>query len=380
MRIGMSKGTSAIVQARSAAAKVICIAMAVTLGCFGLFGCSSSDRSASDNGNASTESTDTGANKDATPESREVKDMAGRTVELPEKIESVATFGSVGVLNAFVECMGEGDLIVNQMPENFTKNDKWKMQYVFAPQIADGPVLETADGLNMEAIMQLHPDLCITMTEESAQQLEENGLTVVVLNWANTEDVKVAVELMGEIFGVQERANDYNDYFDEMVKKANDLTRDIPSAERPTVLYGDVATLTNPHIISEWWIEAAGGVSVTAENHQKNSLEYTMEQLLAWQPQVIFSSSSKLNELYDDANLATIPAIQDKKVYAVPTVAHVWGNRTVEQPLTVMWALNKLYPEKYADDELSKDIEYYYEHFFDYKMSQEEIDSIINYK
>ena len=93
-----------------------------------------------------------------------------------------------------------------------------------------------------------------------------------------------------------------------------------------------------------------------------------------------FSSSSKLNELYDDANLATIPAIQDKKVYAVPTVAHVWGNRTVEQPLTVMWALNKLYPEKYADDELSKDIEYYYEHFFDYKMSQEEIDSIINYK
>ena len=367
----------AVAQKRTASMmrRVTCVAVAVALGCFGLVGCSSSDSGS--NGSASSASSSTSA---ATTTSHEVKDMAGRTVELPAQIKSVATFGSVGVLNAFVECMGKGDLIVNQMPANFTKNDKWKMQYVFAPQIADGPVLETADGLDMEAIMQLNPDLCITMTEDTAQQLAENGLNVVVLQWGNTEDVKVAVELMGEIFGVQDRADDYNAYFDKMVKKANDLTQDIPSAQRPTVIYGDVTTLTNPHIISEWWVEAAGGVSVTAEAHDKNSLEYTMEQLLAWQPQVIFSSNSKLSDIYADANLATLPAIQDKKVYAVPTVAHTWGNRTVEQPLTVMWALNKLYPEKYSTDELSEDIEYYYDHFFGYKMSDDEIASIIDYE
>lgn len=347
-----------------------CVVLSAALGCFLLAGCSSGQPSSSSQQSSNQQA----------PSTHVIKDMDGRDVELPTEITSVATFGSVGVLNAFIECMGEGDLIVNQMPANFTKNNKWAMQYKFAPQIADGPVLETADGIDMEAVMQLNPDVCITMMPDMAQQLADNGMKAVVLKWNDTEDVKVAVELMGEIFGVQDRADDYNAYFDKMVQKAEGITKDIPSAERPTAIYGDVTTLTNPHIISEWWIEAAGGVSVTAADHQKNSLEYTMEQLLAWQPQVIFSSNSNINAIMSDANLASLPAIQNGKVYAVPTVAHVWGNRTVEQPLTVMWALNKLYPEKYSVNELSQDIEYYYDHFFNYKMSAEEIDSIINYK
>lgn len=352
---------------------ILCVLMIVMLGCIGLIGlvgCSSGQSGSSG----------VSSSQQAQSATHAIKDMAGRTVELPTEIKSVATFGSVGVLNAFVECMGKGDLIVNQMPANFTKNDKWAMQYKFAPQIADGPVLETADGINMEEAMKLAPDVCLTMTPETAQQLQENGLNAVVLTWGNTEDVKVAVELMGEIFGVEDRAKDYNDYFDKMVKKAEDLTADVPSIERPTVIYGDVTSLTNPHIISEWWLEAAGGDSVTAATHKKNSLEYTMEELLAWQPQIIFSSNTKINDILSDANLASLPAIQNKKVYAVPTVAHTWGNRTVEQPLTVMWALNKMYPDKYSESQLSEDIEYYYDHFFNYKMSKDEINSIINYR
>ena len=67
-------------------------------------------------------------------------------------------------------------------------------------------------------------------------------------------------------------------------------------------------------------------------------------------------------------------------MYVVPTVAHVWGNRTVEQPLTVLWAMNKMYSELYAEDELAEDITYFYEHFFNYKMSDAEVDAIINYQ
>ena len=105
-----------------------------------------------------------------------------------------------------------------------------------------------------------------------------------------------------------------------------------------------------------------------------------MEQLLAWQPEVIFSSNIKIDDIYADANIASLPAIQNRQVYVVPTVAHVWGNRTVEQPLTVMWAMNKMYPDLYSEAELAKDIEYFYRAFFEYDMSAEEIDSIIHYK
>lgn len=356
-------------------ARAAAVALAAVLACVGFAGCAAPAEQQS-----GPEPAAGGQKPAADPATRTITDMAGRTVEIPGNVESVATFGSVGVLNAFVECMGKGDLIANEMPANFTKNDKWAMQYKFAPQLAEGPVLETADGVDMEATMSLAPDLCITMMEDIAQQLEENGLTVIVLKWEDTEDVKVAVELMGEVLGAEERATEYNGYFDDMVKKAADRTAGLAEGERLSVIYGDVESLKNPHIISEWWLDAAGGVSVTAKAHQKNSLEYTMEELLAWQPQVIFSSNTDTAAIYADANIASIPAVQNKRVYAVPTVAHVWGNRTVEQPLTVLWAMNKMYPDRYSEDELAEDIRSFYSRFFNYDMTDAEIDGIINYQ
>lgn len=358
---------------RKTSAISLWVALVLILSSFGMWGCSQPTQ---DSTPQPAEATET----ESSSGTRTVVDMEGRTVEVPTEIKSVATFGSVGVLNAFVECMGKGDLIASDMPANFTKNDKWAMQYQFAPQMKGLPVLETADGIDIEAVLELQPDLCITMMSDMAQQLEENGLTVIVLTWNDTEDVKKAVDLMGEVFDMKERADEYNSYFDEIVEKADSLTADIPENEKQTAVYGDVLSLTNPHIISEWWLSAAGGKSVTAETHTKNSLEYTMEELLAWQPEVIFSSNTDTASIYSDSNLANIPAIQNEKVYVVPTVAHVWGNRTVEQPLTVLWAMNKMYPERYSEEDLSEDIKYFYHTFFEYDMTDDEVAVIINYK
>ena len=92
------------------------VALAVSLGCVGLAGCASTGGDAQTNGDE--------AKQQSQPATRTVTDMAGRTVDVPADVKSIATFGSVGVLNAFVECMGKGNLIVNEMPANFTKNDK----------------------------------------------------------------------------------------------------------------------------------------------------------------------------------------------------------------------------------------------------------------
>lgn len=308
---------------------------------------------------------------------RLVTDMNGNRVEIPGTVESVATFGAVGVLNAFVECLGKGSLIASGLPNQFAKG-KWDMQYRFAPQLKDAPVLETADGVDLEATMALAPDLAVTMMQDIADQLNQNGIPCIVLQWDNTEDVKDAVALMGEVLGAQEVAGEYAAYFDETVERAAEIVEGI-EGERVAVLYGDVESLKNPHIISEWWIEAAGGRSVTKEKHVKGSLEYTMEELLAWQPEVIFSSNTNIDEILSDANLAGIPAIEQGRVYAVPTVAHVWGNRTVEQPLTILWALNKMYPDLYGEDELATDIACFYKTFFATELTGEEVAGIIDY-
>ncbi len=310
-----------------------------------------------------------------------VTDMADRTITIPKEIKSIATFGSIGVINAFVELMGSGDKISNQMTSNFTKSDKWKMQYEFAPQIKDAPLLQNADGeLISEEIIRLNPDLCIVMSKDLIEPLEKLGMNVLYFEWQQTDDVKTAVSLMGEALGQQELAADYLKYFDDMVIKAQELTKALNEDQKKTVLYGNITKYTQPHLIAEWWVQAAGGKSVTDNGRDSNkSFEYTAEDLLLWNPEVmIVTELAMIDEIKGNNVIAGVKAVKDGQIYYVPTVAHVWGNRTVEQPLTVFWTMHKLYPELVSRDELAEEIKYFYSHFFKYEMSNEQIDAIID--
>lgn len=315
---------------------------------------------------------------EAETDTRTITDMAGREVVLPKEVKTIATFGSIGVLNAFVELMGAGDRICNDMSPSFTKNDKWAMQYEFAPQIKGAPVLENADReVQIEDVLATKPDLCLTMTTATADYLAENGLTVVYLAWSELDDVKVAVELMGEILGTQDIAGEYIAYFDETVARAAELTASLGEGERRRAVYGNVVEYSQPHKIAEWWIGVAGGVSVTEEAHTEESLTYTAEDLLLWDPEVMFVTASQTEDLKANEQLAGIAAVRNDAIHLVPTVAHTWGNRTVEQPLTILWALNKMYPELYTEQELAKDIRSFYSRFFHYDMSDDQIAAII---
>jgi iron complex transport system substrate-binding protein len=310
-----------------------------------------------------------------------VTDMAGRTVTLPSEINSIATFGAIGVINTFVESMGCGDKICNEMTPRFTKSDKWKMQYEFAPQIKGAPVLQNADdAILMEEVLELKPDLCLVMSKDLIEPLEKNGLNVIYFEWKQTEDVKTAVTLMGEVLGKQEIAADYIKYFDKMVAKAGDLTASLQKDDKKTVLYGNITKLSQPHVIAEWWIAAAGGISVTDNGRDGGaSFDYTIEDLLVWNPEVMIVTDKKMiNEIKQDSRFKDVTAVKNDEIYYIPTVAHVWGNRTVEQPLSVFWTLYKLYPDLITYDELSEEIEYFYSHFFNYDLSDEQIASIIN--
>lgn len=314
----------------------------------------------------------------AEPSVRVVTDMAGREVELPAEITSIATFGSIGVINAFVELMGYGDKICNDMAQNFTKTDQWAMQYEFAPQMKGAPILQNADGeILIEDVLALEPDLCLVMSKDLIEPLEDNGLNVIYFEWKATDDVKTAVTLLGEALNQQELTEDYLKYFDDMVAEAEEKVATLAENEKKTVLYGRVSQMNQPHVIAEWWMTTAGGISVTADAWKDNDCTYSQEDLLLWNPDVILDANDEKEELQSNSLYSDITAIKTGEIYQIPTVAHVWGNRTVEQPLTVFWAMNKLYPELETTEDLAEKIHYFYEHFFLYDLSDEQIADII---
>lgn len=312
-------------------------------------------------------------------ESKVIKDSIGREVEIPTDIEKVVTVGPVGVQNCFIFAMGEGDKIANGLPPRFSRNDRWKYHSVFNPAIADNPVVEDAEGVVMiEKLMEVDPDLVFTMDEKTAEDLEGKGLKTIVLNWDEPEDVKEVVNLLGEIFNKPERAEEYSKYFDNTLGKVDKIVSQIPEDKKVTVLNTTLERLSLGHLIGEWWIETAGGISVSKDERKTESSTYSIEQLLDWDPDILLVQTEKGKELaYSDSRFSDLKAVKNKKVYVTPVMGHVWANRTMEQPLTVLWAAKLFYPEEMKEINMEEELKVFSSKFFDYELSDEEVKDIL---
>lgn len=342
-----------------------------------LMGCSDS----TDNSKPSNESTKeiSQEKSDKKSDTKTVTDSAGREVEIPNNIEKVVTVGPVGVQNCFIFAMDEGDKIANGLPPRFSKNDRWKYHIVFNPKIADNTVVEDAEGVVMiEKLIEVDPDIVFTMDEKTAESIEAVGIKAIVMDWKDPEDVKEVVNLLGEVFNKPERAKEYSDYFDETIKKVNDRVSNIPEEQRKTVLNTTLERLSMGHIIADWWIDAAGGISVSKDDRKGESSDYSMEQLLNWDPDVmIVQTESDLTYAYEDERFKDLKAIQNEQVYVTPVLGHVWANRTMEQPLTVLWAAKLLYPEEMKDISMKEELKNFSSKFFGYELSDEECKDIL---
>ncbi len=310
---------------------------------------------------------------------RIVKDSLGREVEIPKNIEKVVTLGPVGVLNCFVFAMGEGDKIASGLPPSFAKGDRWKYHSIFYPEIANNIVVEDSEkAIIMEKLIEVDPDIVLTMDLKTAEAVEDKGMKAIVLDWEVPEDVKEVVNILGDVFNKPEKAKEYSDYFDQTIAKVNDVVSKIPQDQRVTVLNGGLENLSMGHTIAEWWIESAGGISVTKEARVGDTSTYSMEDLFNWNPDVlIVQNKADIDFAYNDERLKDINAVKNKKVYESPVMGHVWANRTMEQPLTVLWAAKLFYPEEMKGIDMKEELKTFSKKFFGHDLTDEEYKDLL---
>ncbi len=310
---------------------------------------------------------------------RRVVDMAGRSVSVADHIGKVVTLGPVPVINSFVFAFGEASTIVNGLPPNFRTSSRWKYQEVFAPGLALKPPVQVAEGGPMvEDIIDLAPDVVLTMSMDSVEALQQLGVPVLYLAWRAPDDVKTVMSLLGELFGKPAVAKRYDDYFDHMIDRVGRSVAALPPADRPRVLYCDLARLTQPHLIAEWWIDKAGGRSVTSDGRAVESTSFSLEQLLAWDPQVLIVGDPRaIGAAYADPRLQSVSAIRNHRVFAAPNGAHLWANRTIEQPLTVLWAAQLFYPQLFDRAEVERQVSDFYALFFGVRLRPDQVADIL---
>lgn len=309
---------------------------------------------------------------------RDIVDMTGRTVTVPDKIESIITLGSVPVINGFVFATGNAKLIASDLPIRFRQSGRWVYQDIFAPQLkTSAQVQDTEGGPALETILTLQPDVALTFARDVADLLEANGIPTVLLRIQAPEDVKAGVALLGDLFGNTEIAGQYAAWFDAALADVD--ARLATAASRPSVLYFSPGNMTQPHLVAEWWITAGGGNSVTNDGRKEETLALSTEAVVAADPDIIIlGDPAHVAQLNEDSTLSQLRAVKEGRVLIAPMGAHIWSNRTVEQPLTVLWAASQFHPDLFPQAELYEKVRDFYATFFKTELTDEQIAAILS--
>ncbi|SMB28657.1 Periplasmic binding protein [Sterolibacterium denitrificans] len=315
-----------------------------------------------------------------TQSTQSIVDMAGRTVVLPREVKRIATVGPVPVINGYLFALGAGERIVNGLPSRFTQSDRWHLQTAIAPHLAGQPVLQgqTGSDVSLEVLVKLAPDMVITMETPRIKTLAAAKAPIVYLEWGNAADIRRNMALLGCVLDRTAMSEAYLRYFDATLARVRAALAGVAPADRPRVLYFNPHTMTTPLAIANWWIEEAGGRSVTAAMARGGTAHYSHEQVLLWNPQVlIVSSPEQATAILRDERFARIDAVRHARVHVMPTGIHSWGQRTVEQPLSVLWAAQRFHPERFARLDMAGEVRAFYRDFFGSELSSAQAREIL---
>src|SRR5690606_19317981 len=97
----------------------------------------------------------------------------------------------------------------------------------------------------------------------------------------------------------------YAAYFDDTLARIAERVTAVPESERPTVLYLNPASMSQPHLVAEWWIRAGGGRSVTDDGRTQEVLSLSTETVAGADPDILLlADPAHLEQVRNDPTLS----------------------------------------------------------------------------
>jgi len=290
----------------------------------------------------------------------EIKDMAGRTVKIPEKIERVATLFPANL--RIIVMLNATDKVVGI--SNYFDRYGDKLEDALAhPELLKAERIGSVREPDMEKIAELKPDVIFIESAyaQLADTIEKNtGVPVICINTSiysgKLDDFYKTIRLVAKILGKEERAEKVIEYLDSEVENVTKRVKDIPKEERPRVFLSNWAYR---HGIG-WTVIYYAPINLIARNVAENIpahyMEVTKEQIIEWNPDVIFihgyKGKSAVDEILNDPALQQVKAVKEGKVYGL------FGPYIGYDPKTMIvdlyWAAKVLYPERFKDVDVMK--------------------------
>lgn len=310
-------------------------------------------------------------------------DDAGREVLLEDKIERIAITGQLGQTAVFAIAP---DMLVGMVSpwdaaaQPFIDTEKYDLPVL-------GQIYGGKGNANLEELMAAAPQVVIDIGEPKggiAEDLndlqDQTGLPFVHIS-AYIDSLHQTYLRLGELLGREEEGKLLADYCADVYARAQEIAQ---KADKARILYlvgveglGVIAKGSYHATVIDMLAENIAVVDSPSSKGTGNEVD--MEQILAWDPDVIFfSESSGFDAAHTDPLWQAVSAVAQDRYYDVPVGPYNWMGFPpgVQRLLGMMWMGKVLYPEL-ADYDLYEETARYFDLFYHSDLTREAYDALV---
>ena len=328
----------------------------------------------------------------ASADTKIVVDAYGNEVEIPAKVDRLVETSYAPLSSLIYVVTGRSDVMV-AMSQTAAEGYDISMWKALEPGLQPNVASIIKDGaINFEELAKYQPQVVLcnkSVYDANAEQLKAIGVVPVMIKFGNFEDVQEVIRIVGEIFDCQDRAADLIAYQKGILSYFDQKAGELP-AEKTKALYlsrsnddGTYKVFTGKHLASKM-LAAAGFQNVAQDLEESTIVTVDMEQILAWDPDVIFLSNfdSFTPASFTDGTQGEfwkqISAVKNRKIYKTPVGMYRWDTFCVETPLMVKWLGQVGNPAIFTEYNIETDIRDFYSTYMNYDLTEDDLAKILN--
>jgi iron complex transport system substrate-binding protein len=287
----------------------------------------------------------------ASAETVTVIDTAGRTVDVVQPVEHIASAYGIGTY--YVYALGAGDRLVAAWYVSVKSASQAPTAYsVIEPRLSE---LLCSGDPNVEDLVARGTDLVIADAGKYAaiaDQMQSLGVPTLLFAPETAQGVVDMTLSLGSALGdeAQARADGLAADFYRVYGRAAVASTAIAADARPRVLFlgTSLSSVASGAMYQTDLIKEAGGVSVSADLVGSwNTVN--LEQILAWNPDVIVIApygNVKVADVTGSADWQSVSAVQSGRVFKMPRIFGPMDTPLPESLLGVEWLSAAFYPDR----------------------------------
>ncbi len=312
-------------------------------------------------------------------------DHSQNQVQIPDQVNRVVTF-PIPLASMMMALDGGPGRLVGMNRASRSDITEGLLGEIY-PAAAKVPADIAGEGFapNVEAVAATNPDLVFQWGDRGQSiiaPLRQLGLPVLTILYGDSRNATAWLELVGKAIGRETEAKALISWFDGEFNAVEAATAGLEPHQRPTVAYFYRA--------QSGWQLAGRGTSMDSDIQRSGGRNVAgtlpgftpvgLEQLLVWDPDIIllnnFEAGLSPGTFYQDARLASLKAVKQKRIYSYPRGGFRWEPPSQESPLTQWWLVQLFHPHL-AKPDFRQFTRAAYQRIYQYSLTEAQLDKVL---